>query len=239
MLSLSGCVSTKTYNAMEDYDFATLNRDFIQLHEPSEGDTIAIIDTDYGEIRVVLYEEYAPNTVAEFVRRAENGEYDNMPVYGVMTDTYFLTGGYEDEKGVYTGRSSDDELIANEYSIDLWPFTGALVAFSEKTGYSDSRWFICNTDKEYLTEDAINELKETASNREDETERDNLIYLFDKFYEVGGVFGLSGYETVFGQTYEGLDVVEKLCNIPVESDNRTSVDVMIKSVTISEYGVEE
>lgn len=234
-LSLSGCISTKTYNAMENYDFAGMNVDFIQLRGPEEGDTIAVIDTEYGEIRAVLYEEYAPNTVADFIQRAKNGEFDNKVVYGVMPNTYFLTGGHENEKGVYTGRSSDEELISNEYSVDLWPFRGAMVSFSENPGFSDARWFICNTDEEYLTEDAINQLKDSVSDREDEKERDNLIALFDKFYEVGGVFGLSGYQTVFGQTYEGLDVVEKLCNIPVESNHRTSESVMINSVTITEY----
>ena len=238
-LSLSGCISTKTYNAMENYDFANMNTDFVQLRGPEKGDTIAVIDTEYGEIRAVLYEEYAPNTVADFIKRAENGEFDNKVVYGVMPDTYFLTGGHENEKGTYTGRNSDDELIANEYTPDLWPFKGAMVSFSENSGYSDARWFICNTDEENLTEDAIQQLKDSVSNRENEKERDNLLYLFDKFYEVGGVFGLSGYQTIFGQTYEGMDVVEKLCRIPVESNHRTSIDVMINSVTISEYSAEE
>ena len=238
-LSLSGCISTKTYNAMENYDFVNMNTDFIQLREPHEGDKIAIIDTEYGEIRAVLYEQYAPNTVADFIERAENGEFDNKTVYGVMPDVYFMTGGHENDKGAYTGRISDDELIANEYTPDLWPFRGALVSFSEKSGYSDARWVICNTDKETLTEDAINQLKDSVSNREDEKERDNLITLFDKFYEIGGVFGLAGYQTIFGQTYEGLDVVERLCNIPSESNLRAKEDVMINSVTISEYSADE
>ena len=113
------------------------------------------------------------------------------------------------------------------------------MSFSEKTGFGDARWFVCNTDKESLTEDAVNELKKSASEREDEEERDKLLTLFDKFYEVGGVFGLSGTVTVFGQTYEGMDIVEKLCNIPAESNGKASEQVMIKSVTISEYSAEE
>ena len=150
-----------------------------------------------------------------------------------------MPGGQETDMGAYTGRKSDDELIANEYTPDLWPFCGALVSFSEKSGFSDARWFICNTDKESLTEEAINQLKEGVSNREDEKERENLLTLFDKFYEIGGVFGLAGYQTIFGQTYEGLDVVEKLCNIPSDSNLRTTVNVTINSVTISEYGADD
>lgn len=238
-LSLSGCFSTGTNNAMESYNFAEMNTDFIQLRGPVEGDTIAIIDTDYGEIRAVLYEQYAPNTVAAFIERANNGEYDNNVVYAVIEDSYFMTGGHENAKGNYIGRTDENELIANECTPDLWPFTGALMSYSEKTGYGDARWLIAASDKENITEDAINQLKESAANRENEVEREKLLYLFDKFYEVGGVFGAAGYTTVFGQTYEGLDVVEKLCAIPTESNGKTSIDVYIKSVTISEYHAEE
>ncbi len=237
-VTLSGCTAT-VQNAMKDYNFAEMNTDFIQLKSPEEGDTIAIVDTDLGEFRMVIYEDYAPNTSAAFIEKAKSGEYDNKPVYGVMKDVYFLTGGEENEKGTYIGRTGSDGLIANEYSVDLWPFKGALMSFSEKSGYGDARWFVCNTDKDSLTEEAVNELKKSAADREDPVERDNLTTLFDKFYEVGGVFGLSGTVTVFGQTYEGMDVVEQLCNIPTESNGRASEDVMIKSVTISEYSAEE
>lgn len=237
-VTMSGCTST-VQNAMKDYDFTEMNTDFIQLKSPEEGDTIAIVDTDLGEFRMVIYEDYAPNTSAAFIEKAKSGGYDNMPVYGVMKDVYFMTGGEENEKGTYIGRTGSEGLIANEYSVDLWPFRGALMSFSEKTGYGDARWFVCNTDKDSLTEDAVNELKKSAAEEEDPIRRENLLALFDKFYEVGGVFGLSGTVTVFGQTYEGMDVVEQLCNIPAESNGRASEDVMIKSVTISEYSAEE
>ncbi len=238
-LSMSGCLSVQVDNAMTSYNFAEMDDELIQLKPPDEGDTIAVIDTDYGEMRAVLYEQYAPNTVAKFIEDAENGVYDNIPVYGVINDIYFLTGGHEDERGYYTGRTSDDELIDNEYSVNLWPFKGALMSFSEQSGKSDSRWFICDNDKQSNTEDAIGKLKESASEREDEKERENLMYLFDKFYEVGGVFGLAGTVTVFGQTYEGMDVAEKLCDIPADEHGRPSVEVMIKSVKIMKYGEEE
>ena len=237
ILTFTGCRQTsEPPNGMTSYDFKEMNTDYIQLKPPRTGDKIAVIDTDYGEIRVVLYEQYAPNTVRNFIEKAEAGAYDSIPVKGVQTDTYFLTGGWEDEKGNYIGRNSDGELIGNEYSVDLWPFTGALLSFSEKMGYSgDARWFIVNTDAETLTEEAINELKASARDREDETERENMIAMFDAFYEFGGVFGLAGYYTVFGQTYLGLDAVRELTRIPANENNNATETVMIKSVTISEF----
>lgn len=235
---MSGCSSTD-YNAMVDYDFAEMNTDFVQLKMPEEGDTIAIIDTDLGEIRVVIYDELCPNTAKAFIDNANNGIYNDKSIYGVMEDCYFLSGGFENESGNYTGRNSDDELIANECTSELWPFKGALLSFSEKSGYGDSRWFICNDDKESLTEDNINELKQAAAEEYEEDECEKLIELFDAFYTTRGVFGLSGMYTVFGQTYEGLDVVEALCNIAADEYYRPTEDCKIKSVTITQYMAEE
>lgn len=237
VLSLSGCMRQQTHeNAMVNYDFSKMNVDFIQLKPPVEGDKIAIIDTDYGEIRVVLYEQYAPNAVHNFIKNAEEGAYDNMPVKYVVDDVYFLTGGRDDENGNYIGREEGTEPIEDEYSVDLWPFTGALMGCSETPGYNDARWFIVNNDEKSLTKDAIDELKEgVIQNREDNEEREKIITMFDKFYEVGGVFGLGGENVIYGQTYLGLDVVKKLTHIAADKDYVTTETVMIKSVKISEF----
>jgi len=239
--AFSGCtVTTSSYNAMTDYDFTEIN--LVQLEDPKDGDTIAIFDTDMGEFRAVLYEEYCPNTVAKFIEHAKAGDYDGLSVYAVMTDTYFLTGGHEDEKTVYTGRNDDSEVIELECNVNLWPFKGALVTYSELPGYSDARYIVCNTDTT-MTQEQIDELKESLAENENrsDVEKQNLSDLFDKFLEVGGVFGMSGSVTVFGQTYEGMDVVEKICALQSDENNNYQPleTVMINSVTISEYSSEE
>ncbi|MCM1164584.1 MAG: peptidylprolyl isomerase [Lachnospiraceae bacterium] len=234
MAALTGC-SAAAPNGMLSYDFAAMSMDFVQLSLPKDGDTIAVFDTDYGEIRVVLYEEYAPVKVASFIEKANAGDYDNMEIKGVSNDVYFLTGGYENSKGQYIGRDDNAELLANEYTPELWPFRGALMGFSEQSGSSDARWFMCWDDDENLTVEAVNELKSGASGIEDEQRRDNMLALFDKFYEVGGVFGMAGEFTVFGQTYLGFDVVEKLTHIPADDSGQATSSVLIKSVTISEF----
>lgn len=232
--TLCSCTTTPP-NGMVSYNFKEMSMDFIQLAGPKDGDKIAIFDTDYGEIRTVLYEQYAPETTAAFIKNAEDGKYDGIPVKGVSEDVYFLSGGEENSKGQYVGRQSNTELILNEYTPELWPFKGSLLSFSEQQGYGDSRWFFCNDDKVNNTESAIEELKSQALQKEDDVERSKMIALFDKFYEIGGVFGMAGEYTVFGQTYKGFDVVEKLSEIPADDNGMATEEVMIKSVTISEF----
>ena len=51
---------------------------------------------------------------------------------------------------------------------------------------------------------------------------------------------MAGSVTVFGQTYEGIDVVEKLCNIQSDENTYRTVDtVLVKSVKIDTYHSEE
>lgn len=233
--TFSGCWASTPPNGMTTYKFKEMNMDFIQLSPPKEGDKIAIFDTDYGEIRAVLYEQYAPQTVAAFEERVGNGRYNDMPIAGVAEDMYFMTGGEFNEKGGYVGRKSNTELILNEYSVDLWPFKGSLIGYSEKEGYSDARWMICFDDKISNTQSQIEELKSGALQKEDPVERSKMVELFDKFYEIGGVFGMAGMCTVFGQTYKGFDVIEKLVNIPTDENGKATEEVMVKSVTISEF----
>lgn len=238
MLTLTGCsFSQGNYNVMHEYDFTQM--ELVQLEPPQDGDMIAVFDTSLGEIRVVLYPEYAPNTVAAFTERVNEGYYDGMDVTGIMDSMYFLSGYTRDEDGNYLGRQSDDELVAAECNVNLWPFKGALMTFSEKAGYSDARWFFCNTEKETLTEEAITTLKESAQKRENEVERENLLNMFDKFYEVGGLFGMAGSYTVFGQTYEGIEVIEEICTIPTDENGIPKQEIIINSITISEYAADE
>lgn len=231
---LSGC-STAPPNGMMNYDFKEMSNDFIQLSAPKAGDTIAVFDTEYGEIRAVLYEEFAPNKVKSFIEKANAGAYNNSVVKGVRNDVYFLAGGYLNDKGQYIGRETNEELMPNEYTPELWPFTGALMGFSEQSGYCDARWFVCNNDKESITVEAIGELKSGAAAIKDDTERTKMLELFDKFYEAGGVFGMAGTYTVFGQTYLGFDVVERLTHIPADGQEQTTTEVKINSITISEF----
>ncbi|MDE7398691.1 MAG: peptidylprolyl isomerase [Oscillospiraceae bacterium] len=233
-ITLTGCRSRKY--GLEKYDFGEMTMDFPQLQTPKPGDTIAIIDTDMGEIRVKLFPEYAPNTVDKFINLAKEGKYDNIPIPTVYPDTLFLTAGYSMGDGKFTGLENESELIENELSAEIWPFRGALMSYSEVEGKSDARWFMCNVDKENLTKSAIDELKGNTWKFSEEETQNKVNTLLDKFYEYGGVFGFAGQATVFGQTYKGFDVVEKLTNIPADSETGLVTEIHhIKSVKISEF----
>lgn len=77
--AFSGCsmLGGQNTNALGSYDFSEMN--LVQLDKPADGQDVAIIETNVGTITAVLYAEFAPNTVANFKKRAEEGFYDGKP----------------------------------------------------------------------------------------------------------------------------------------------------------------
>lgn len=231
-LSLSGCAlfgSTDgmTKNPLYSYDYSSM--ELVQLREPTEGQPTADIETTVGTIKVVLYPEYAPNTVSNFVNRANEGYYNGKDVYYVLDKSIFMTGSLDEKRN--SGVTEDGELIANEYSVDLWPFRGALCSFNGRTGYGDSRFFVLN--KRDLTEQEISDLREFKNENDEKLLPDELI---DAFIEKGVIIDFCGGYTIFAQTYEGFDVIEKICDSEVVGEFSTPKEpVYINRITISTY----
>ncbi len=220
-----------TTSALGSYDFAEM--DLIQLEEPAEGQQMAVINTSAGTIKAVLYPEYAPNTVDNFVNRANEGFYNGKDIYAVVEEAFFLTGAYNEEGT--QGYTNDGNPIENECDVDLWTFKGALCAYSGQAGYGDSRFFVINNRS--LTEDELAQLR--AFKNEDGSQKipEELI---TAFVEQGSVAHFAGCYTVFGQTIEGFDVIEKICTAEVDETTAHPVEnITIESIEITEYKSEE
>ena len=136
VLMTSGCFGfgggELTPNPVRQYDYSTMH--LIQLEEPYDGQPMAVIETTYGTIKAVLYPEQAPNTVANFVNCANDGYYDGKDVYCIVDGAFFMTGSVDEVRN--SGITSDGQPIANEYSVDLWPFKGAICSFAGQAGLS-------------------------------------------------------------------------------------------------------
>ena len=212
----------------------------IQLDGPKDGDPIAIVDTTVGEYRFVLYPEQSPNAVANFVELANKGYYNNTYVFHSESGAYSAQGAPNQD-----GSANDNshELVKRELHQDLWPFKGAVLAmnttikksFKEKilgggTYYNGSRFMVLNTVE--FDDECKEELKQVSEN---ET-------LADAFIKNGGIPNFSQQITVIGQTYSGMDVVEKLASLKTQDTGNYKYpvdDVMINSVTIGTYSAKE
>ena len=232
VLSLSGCSlfgSTEgmTRNPLYDYDYSQMK--LVQLEEPAEGQKTAEIETTLGTLKAVLYPEYAPNTVQNFIDRANEGFYNGKEVYCILDKSLFMSGAADENRN--SGRTPDGQPIQNEYSVNLCPFKGAICSLSGYTGCGDSRFFVLN-DRE-LTDEQITDLREFKNENDEKLLPDELV---DAFAEKGVVIDFCGAYTVFAQVYEGFDVIESICSTEVSGElSLPTTPIYINKVTIGEY----
>jgi peptidyl-prolyl cis-trans isomerase B (cyclophilin B) len=223
----SGCVPA---NAPEEQQV-----ELIQLEAPKEGQDIAIFQTNYGEIRMMLFPDEAPQTVAHFKRLIEAGFYDGRDISQVDKNACIILTGEDSttDTGGYL-MTDDGKDVPLEWSANLWHFTGAVSAYEDVSGFnskytnSDSRFFIVGS--RAVDEDTYQTMVDEEYPQE----------VCDAFLEYGGLVGYNGCFTVFAQVYEGLDVVDKIINeVPVEDDTVIPAEELyIISATLSTYTAE-
>lgn len=228
--AFSGCsmLGGQNTNALGSYDFSEMN--LVQLDKPAEGQDVAIIETNVGTITAVLYAEFAPNTVANFKKRTEEGFYDGKPFFALQKGIYAITGASNDEGT--EGITDDGKYIENECSVNLWPFKGSLLGYSSQQGYSDSRFFF--TGALELTEENKKELR-GYTNQETSAQviPEELITAFEKR---GSVPGFAGTYTVFGQVINGFDVLDKILWTDSDKSNMKPLEELkIVKVTLDTY----
>lgn len=76
----------------------------------AQAETLAEIDTNYGTIKLSLDEQRAPKTVANFVRYAEKGFYNNTVFHRVIDGFMIQGGGFTAD----LAQKSTDKAISNE-----------------------------------------------------------------------------------------------------------------------------
>lgn len=221
------------------------NLELVQKETPDDNAPVAIIKTSLGDIKAVLYPEYAPLAVESFTNLSESGYYDNTYVFQSEPGVYFGAGSIEKNGNLGDKYDEAAEGIEQELHQNLWSFKGALCSMATGTekGFfkklsgnaktlNGSRFAVLNSVE--FTDEFKEELLET--NKDDTT-------IADAFIELGGVPNLSQQITVFGQTYEGFDVIEELTSLEVEEDSdETKIpveDIMIETIDISTYGEEK
>lgn len=183
---------------------------------------------NFGTIKIELYPELAPETVANFVTLSNRGFYDGLTFHRIVKD-FMIQGG--DKEGTGSGSATisdlkddgDDtaysikgEFIANGVENKLKFEEGVIgMARSDYTSYSSS-----------LTEESYN----SGSSQFFIMTKNNT--------------SLNGYYTSFGKVIEGMDVVHKIEEVEVKAaDNsgeteKAEVSVPVNTVKITSIRVE-
>ncbi|WP_017601460.1 peptidylprolyl isomerase [Nocardiopsis lucentensis] len=170
----------------------------------SKGQPTARLKTSEGTIVVRLFEEEAPETVANFIGLAEGSKQWMDPATGKMSndslysgtifhrviENFMIQGGCP----LGTGRGGPGYTFGDEISPKLRFDRPFLLAMANAgPGTNGSQFFIT----------------------------------------VGEPNWLNGRHTIFGEVVEGSDVVTKISHVATDPDDRPHKDVVIESVEIT------
>ncbi len=205
----------------------------VEIHNfnaPQPGEKIAVITVkDYGEIKIKLFPEDADKGVENFTGLADMGYYDELIFHRVIPN-FMIQGGdpHADGSG---GKSIWGGSFEGGTSEHLYHFTGAVAyANSQGTSTNGSQFYIVNTPDGYM-ENSCADLY--AYDPDKYNWPANVV---EKYNEVGGVPFLDGGYTVFGQVFEGMDVVRAIAEVETNPDNdKPLTAVIMESVRIEEY----
>ena len=223
----------------EDLKVDLENMELVQLNilegKVDEKAPQAIITTSFGEMRAVLFPEYAPETVDYFVELAQSGHYDGTYVFNIQPDVYWAGGSVDKHGALEEGYDKEKETLPIEYHDNLWPLKGALCSYGQpkkslfggSTLYGGSRFVAVNSID--FTEEEKTQL--LAVNEEDTR-------IADAFIKYGGIPNFTRQMTVFAQVYEGLDIIDKICSEETGTEAEENIpvsDIIIDKIEIINY----
>lgn len=98
-----------------------------QVEPPKKGDTVAVLDTDFGTIKFRLFTKDVPTLSKNFIELAKSGKYDNSPFHRVVQGFMIQGGDFTNHDG--TGGHSylgPDKDLANEIVPSLHHLCGTV-----------------------------------------------------------------------------------------------------------------
>lgn len=192
---------------------------------PGEKFTFAEIETEFGTMKVKLYNS-TPKHKENFIKLAKEGYYDGLLFHRIMKG-FMAQGGDPNSKGaapgVSLGSGGPGYLIDAE--IGRPHIKGALAA--ARTGgpsnpekkSSGSQFYVVHGKIE--SDAFLNQMENQKGIQYNEEQR-------RLYREIGGAPFLDMDYSVFGEVVEGLDIIDKMCEVATDRGNRPLNDMAMK-----------
>ena len=195
-----------------------------QTKAPEKGDLVAVMHTNMGDIKIKLFPNEAPKTVKNFVELSKKDYYNGIIFHRVIKD-FMIQGGDPTGTGM-GGESIYGEKFEDEFDVSLHNVRGALSMANAGPGTNGSQFFIVQASE--CPEGMLGQMRGlTDRGFPEETIAD---------YEVlGGTPWLDFKHSVFGQVFEGMNVVDDIANVRTGAGDRPLHDVVIEGIEIVEF----
>lgn len=188
-----------------------------QLDLENATGTKVTIKANQGDIKIQLFDELVPKTVKNFIELAEKGYYNGVIFHRVIPD-FMIQGGDPTGTGM-GGESIYGRTFEDEFSNKLYNLNGALSMANAGPNTNGSQFFIVTNSN--VPKRMIKQLKAAEFPEE-----------IVEAYRQGGTPWLDGRHTVFGQVFEGMDVVKAISKVKRNGEDRPNVDVVMEQVIV-------
>ena len=196
---------------------------------------IATIEVEnFGTIKIELYPNYAPETVANFITLANNGFYDGLTFHRTIPD-FMIQGG--DPNGDGSGNATLRDL--GQDSDDEYTIKGEFIANGDNDNIlKHERGVISMARSDYSSYSST-----LATEGYNSASCQFFITTEDSESSLDGLYA------AFGKVTEGMDVVDKIANVEVETreeqtdsesdltQDRPIDPPVITSIRVETYGV--
>ena len=196
---------------------------------PEKGEEVIVMTIkDRGDVKIKLFEDEAPKGVENFVGLAEKGYYDGLTFHRVINE-FMIQGG--DPLGTGTGGESIwGDKFDGGTSKDAIHLRGAIAyANSGATSTNGSQFYIVTGEE--ITDETLELYAANGFTFSEEA--------IELYKENGGTPFLDGGYTVFGQVYDGLDIVMEAQKVETDANDKPVEDLIIEKVTVEEYNGED
>lgn len=198
-----------------------------QFAEPDKNETVAeIVIRDYGSIYVKFFKDAAPKAVENFITHAKEGYYNGLTFHRIIED-FMIQGG--DPTGTGSGGESIwGKEFEDEFSEELQPYRGSLCMANSGPDTNGSQFFIVQASETY-TKEILNQIEQTYGMKFNEEAIVN-------YGKVGGTPWLYEAHTVFGQVYDGYEVLDAVAKVKKgdEEQGIPAEPVVIEKIVITE-----
>lgn len=207
--------------ALEELGLVEKQLNFPQLDVDATEGPVATIQTNHGALKVKLFPEQAPKTVANFVALSKDGYYDGVIFHRIIKD-FMIQGG--DPTGTGMGGSSIyGDRFEDEFSMEVFNVRGALSMANAGPNTNGSQFFIVqNSNLPYAAK---------------ELERGGWPAPIAAYYsENGGTPHLDQRHTVFGQLMDvaSYEVLDAIAAVETGAQDKPLEDVIIETITIED-----
>lgn len=195
-----------------------------QFTHPAAGDTVAVFDTSAGVFKAVLFPDKAPQAYDNFTGLVQQGYYNGLTVSRVESGFVVEAGQGTDGKGTTIWSGS---RYPAETTDSLHHYSGALCMGVDASGECASVFYVVQTlpGDQSVTQELVDKMNASGYRAE----------VVAAYQTVGGAPYLDYTDTVFGQVYEGMDVVDTIGQTGVDENQKPTEDITINSVSIETY----